>query len=234
MEFIIIWLSSILGSKIIEFFNSLHIYNKLAQSGYYINVSKMLKANSNANDSFRKIIPYIPIINIVLASVNYLHTIMDMDSVFFSLKNDDCLERLSIEEEKEYKEKPRGLTAYKIAIKKDTLMRNAKKLIIPGMNGQKDSIIYYAVGPNFSINIIKVEGPMIMLKKEEQQLIVENYIFESFDSICSKLFGTFDDEVDIPEDDANLSKRRRIINELKRLRNELVNSKEEEKVYKKK
>ena len=118
MNVLIIWLSTILGSRLIDFVFNLKLYNELAKNDYTINIGKLEKCNEEDATIFDKIIKYIPFINIILSLGNLINSDNLIDEMYFHLKSNDCLEKMSIKDQKTYCEKPTGLTAYNIALKK--------------------------------------------------------------------------------------------------------------------
>ena len=128
------------------------------------------------------------------------------------------LEKMTDEEWNLYKKNPSGYNAYKINLQSEAL-KKANKLVIPEL----DSTVYYFLDKHYNMKILKISGPLSRKSKKDQNIIIENHIIETTDSVFKKLIEISDKKDNIIKNEC-VSSNNEKINELKELKNSLLNS----------
>ena len=176
MEFLVIWLTTVVASYSLDLANGLRMYKDVADNGYKINnkrlskLGKQLNPNASKVTSLTRLIPMLNLIQVFQNVVQY-NNIRPM--VLDQLRVTDSLEEMSEIEKEEYSKNPTGLNAVIIPFKSEIRLANAEHITIQVEN--ENSEIFYEVGDSLKdITILKVIGDASRLTVEEQkQKIIE-------------------------------------------------------------
>ena len=179
MEFLILWLGTIVASFGMEIANGLRMFKDAADAGYKVDVKRLFEFENQLNPSATKatlLSMLIPIFNVMQVfqrtiQCNNVRPILDQLSVI------DALEEMSEIEKTEYLKNPTSLNALIVPLKSE-IIRLSKAPSIEINNGNEHSKIYYEMGKSLDdITILKVSGSASRLTVEEQKKkVVEAWI----------------------------------------------------------
>lgn len=182
MNYLIMWLTTIVLSNIMDFANYMRLYKDLADSGYKFNMEKLKEFGLNTNNE-NKILRLIPGLN-MLNSVKKTMTYNDIrENAIDSLRVMNMLEEMTKEELNEYQKKPTGYNALKIANKTENLLNN-----LPTMTTENGSKYWFHYDINDKVTIYKVTGPDKYLKEKEQQESVQKVLDIFFNEVENNNF----------------------------------------------
>ena len=124
MKYMFIYLATIITSIGMEFINELHYFKELGDHHLKVDLEKFhnIKNEFNINDS--KLSYLIPFINILLVLNNTYNYEEKKKSFFLLLNTFHLIIPMTLEEIKEYQNKPTGLTAYKISKSNNKIENN--------------------------------------------------------------------------------------------------------------
>ena len=124
MKYMFIYLATIITSIGMEFINELRYFKELGDLNLKVDLEKFhnIKNEFNINDS--KLSYLIPFINILLVLHNTYNYEEKKKSFFLLLNTFHLIIPMTLEEIKEYQNKPTGLTAYKISKRNNKIENN--------------------------------------------------------------------------------------------------------------
>lgn len=171
MEFIVLWIITVIASFGLEIKNELRLFKDVADAGYKIDIKrfselgKMLNPNASSVTKLSMLIPMFNIMQVFQRVIQY-NNIRPM--VLDQLNAIDVLEEMSEIEKEDYLQNPTGLNALIVPLKLE--MRLSKAHSIEFNNDNEGSEIFYEIGESLNdITILKVNGPASMLTVEEQK-----------------------------------------------------------------
>lgn len=179
MEFLGIWLGSCITSFGIEIATSFRMFKDVADAGYKIDIDRMdkiakiLDPDSSKREFLTMLLPVFNIMHSSFKAIDYNNAksmLLDQLGVL------DVLEEMSEIEKQEYQKKPTGLNAILVPLKSELRLAKSQLLIITRPNFK--SKIFYEIGENNDITILKVEGDALYLSLEDQKEIVFNELNE--------------------------------------------------------
>ena len=174
MEFLIIWIITIIVSFCMEIVQEMRMYKDIADLDYLINNERLSEFGKKFNPDITKknlmlfLIPFINFLNVIKNTISYNNY---KDRVFDELRIIDALEEMNEKELIEYSKNKTGFKAFKLTIERELDLENAEVLEI------NDSKIYYE-NKNGNIFILKVEGPVSNSNLHEQKDLVLSYLSE--------------------------------------------------------
>ena len=116
MEYLVFWIGSIFVSMGMEIYNSLRIYKDVADQGYKIDREELnMQIGHFDNDFFRKVVPFVPVINLMNAMKNSMIYINQKDMLIDQLSVLHSIEKMSDFEKKIYSKKPTMGNAFMIS-----------------------------------------------------------------------------------------------------------------------
>ena len=124
MKYIFIYLTTIVTSLGMEFINELHYFKELGDHYLKVDLEKFynIKKEFNINDS--KLSYLIPFINMLIVLYNTYNYEAKKKNFFLFLNTFHLIIPMTLEEIKEYQNKPTGLTAYKISKRNNKIENN--------------------------------------------------------------------------------------------------------------
>lgn len=171
MEFLILWLGTIVTSFGIEIANELRMFKDVADVGYKVDVKRLSELGKELNPNATKatllsmLIPVFNVMQVFERTIQYNNVrpmILDQLSII------DVLEEMSEIEKTEYLKKTTGLNALIISLKSEISLSKATS--IKRNNGNEYSEIYYKMGKSLNdITILKANGSASRLTVEEQK-----------------------------------------------------------------
>ncbi len=171
MEFLVIWLITIVVSMGMDVANELRMFKDTADAGYKINVkrlselTKQLYPNATKVTFLSMLTPILNIVQILQETIQY-NNVRPM--MLDQLRVSDVLEEMSEIEKTEYLKNPTGLNAVIVSLKSEIRLSNATLLKID--EGTRHGEIYYKMGESLDdITILKVSGSASRLTVEEQK-----------------------------------------------------------------
>lgn len=183
MEFLGLWLATIIASYGMEIVSELRMFKDAADAGYKVDVKrlselgKQLNPNATRNTFLSMLIPIFNMMQVFQRTIQYNNIrpmILDQLSVM------DALEEMSEMEKTEYLKNPTGLNALIIPLKSQIRLSTARTIKINAEEGVSE--IYYEMGNTLddiavaNITILKVSGPLSRLTVEEQkQKVVDTW-----------------------------------------------------------
>ncbi len=179
MEFLGIWLGSCITSFGIEIATSFRMFKDVADAGYKIDIDRMDKITKilDPDSSKREFLTMLlPVFNIMHSSFKAIDYNNAKSMLLDQLGVLDVLEEMSEIEKQEYQKKPTGLNAILVPLKSELRLAKSQLLIITRPNFK--SKIFYEIGENNDITILKVEGDALYLSLEDQKEIVFNELNE--------------------------------------------------------
>lgn len=173
MEFLVIWIASVITSYGISFTNILQVLKMAADLGYRVDYKKMKRVLALV---YNNIIVAFPIFNVLCATkelFNYSNCIGLLDK--FRIL--ELVDHMTPNEQETYKRNATGLNAYKIAKRHEKSLENASFVFLKG-----GSMIYYklksaeeclkSLNILDSIIILQADGYAKNLSLKEQKQIV--------------------------------------------------------------
>lgn len=197
MNFIGIWIITVITSVVWEFKNELKMFKDFADIGYKINVNKMkdIQSNvlpqSNSNIFLNMMIPFLNIASVIRRKSLYEN---NKQLIFDQYDKMGVLEEMTETEKEEYAKNPSGWNAVLLTAKESNEQEVKKtpqpksneklqivKMIIHEENGQTNTIkVRMDTSPNSDrMEIIEISGSLINLSQQE----VINYVLEQMDMI---------------------------------------------------
>lgn len=137
MEFLVLWLVTVVASYGLEVGNDLRMYKDVADNGYKIDnkhfseLSKQLNPNASKTTFISMLIPMLNIMQAFQRAVQY-NNIRPM--VLDQLRVTDTLEEMSEIEKEEYLRKPTGLNAFLVSLKFEIRLAKAEHITIQEEN----------------------------------------------------------------------------------------------------
>ena len=174
MEFLVLWLGTIVASFGLEIANELRMLKDVADAGYKINMERLSEIHKQINQdvpntTLRSML--IPVLNVMLVFQRTVQYYQVRPMIISQLSVIDALEEMSEIEKTEYLKKPTGLNALIIHTKAEIRLLNAKKIQIK--DGNDYSEFYYEMGESLDdITILKVSGSASRLTVEEQKKMI--------------------------------------------------------------
>ena len=230
IEVLSVWVGSIILSFAMNISNVLKIVKDLADLGYKINDNKLSKLNKEMEPEYvkyRSMMLFLPIVNVMTVALDRIKYIKSSDLYFNKLDALGSIEEMSDYEKIAYAENPTGLNAIFLQIKMETKLQNALKV-----NLADKSVIYFDKEDD-EIVIYKAEGPFSQLSGiEQKQKITEIYnkfaeeIYLNYEEIEGLMNSLINGKKHINEKKTN-DKIEIRINELKQLKKDLLQEKEE-------
>jgi hypothetical protein len=173
MNFLLLCIVTDIISGFIEVVNSMRMEKDAADSGYLINDEKF----NDIQDDLDYVVKgsalsmFIPVINILLALI-MTHTYLKYSAeILDEMSIAGALDEMTDLEKEEYAKNPSLFNACTIQLKMDKRIEKADKVTI--QNGMCKSTVYYESNEdNGDITILKIEGPLNGLSKEEQKKAV--------------------------------------------------------------
>lgn len=233
MEILGIWIVSIILTYFIRMSIGFKLFKDVADSGYKINLDKL----NNIIDEFvpddNKMNLLFPIYNIMKSTIFAIEYLNMRDEIINQLYMIDCLEEMTEYEKEEYSKKPSSLNAILLHFKTEIKIEEANRIKF-----SNNSIIYF----NFiadDIVIYKAEGYIGTLSEKQQKEKILDAIRKKINMIkdnngdlntfISSIYLSEGYEIDLSDIDINeknpINKYRTdTINDLKRLKEELLNS----------
>ena len=188
MQILLLWLTTIVVSKGMNYITLGRILKDIYENGYKINIKKLVEMSNMFNNT-SKIRQYIMFLNIFDAINMGMTYIKDPNAVLNFFFMNDALDEMNEEEKKMYSEKPNMIRALYISALADE-KENIKNNIIEN-NGLKDTIkVLYKDRGKTSINLeynsvnnkIKVDKINIItdIKSNESKEDYASFIINSF------------------------------------------------------
>lgn len=170
MDFIYLWLTTILLSTGVSIANELRMYKDAADNGYRIDGKNL----NNYNKEYRvgiiknmSLALLIPVINIFISMINVMAYNLNRKTMLDKLNMLDALEDMTEKEKEDYQKFPTGLHALIIMIKE--AIRLSKLNMIQIIDKVGTSEIYFDIKDDSDIEIVKVYGPLSKTTKETQK-----------------------------------------------------------------
>lgn len=174
MEFLVLWLGTIVASFGLEIAKELRMLKDVADAGYKINMERLSEIHKQINQDVPNATlqsMLIPVLNVMLVFQRTVQYYQARPMILSQLSVIDALEEMSEIEKTEYLKKPTGLNALIIQTKAETRLLNAKKIQIK--DGNDYSEFYYEMGESLDdITILKVSGSASRLTVEEQKKMI--------------------------------------------------------------
>ena len=196
MNFIGIWLITIITSVVSEFINELKIFKDVADAGYKLNIEKMnniqssISNDTNNNLYLSLMIPFYNMVSVIKRKNTYEN---NKEMIFEQLDKLGMLDEMTEEEIKEYSKNPIGWNAVIMTANtkkeiKETTKTNANKdqvvqMIIKEEDGQTN-IIEVKLDMSTTddkLEVLKVNGPAENFTKDQ----LTHYIIEHIDLIMT-------------------------------------------------
>jgi hypothetical protein len=234
MEYITLWLGTIVISICMDVANDMKIFKDLADAGYKFDLSNLSEVKTRIG-----VLPMlIPIYNIL---INFKNTMQYNNSRFMlldELRIKDILVEMSDYEKQEYLKKPTGFNAMIVPIKAEEKLKCAPSIVIEDNNGTSE--IYFELGNSLDdINILKVNGAVVRMSNDEQKQLVKDSCVSLYEDGIKK-YGNDENFIDALDDvkdsvvildDKEDIQDQNVINDDKReklnnLRNELLDEKQ--------
>lgn len=207
MEYIFLWLATIIASFGMAIANNLRMNKDVADAGYKIDskrqaeLVKQLNPNAIKATLLSMLIPLFNMWLVLKETISYNNarfTILDQLNVM------DVLEEMSEIEKTEYLKHPTGLNALIVPIKYEKRLKTAKSLKIDNDNEQGE--IFYEVGKSLDdITILKVSGSAERLTIEDQKKKVVEAREIAFMCLIEKYLNLSDREIETLIDISNSS-----------------------------
>lgn len=178
MEYIIIYILSVIISFFGEISNGFMLFKDVADAGYKINIEKMndfLKQfnSNNKNSMVRMLIPVYNLYKVMEIRMNYVKQrvfVLDQLDVM------DSLEEMTEEEKIEYSKKPSGLNAVLLSMK-SALNQNEENVNLEEYKNMETPIIKTdAIGNENNLNKSKTEKIEDLKKLKDEFLAYEEKI----------------------------------------------------------
>ncbi len=181
MELLILWMGSVLTSKVLDISLKLKFVKDIADQGYKIDLNRLKELKEQGeqeeqSNSYENKIEhlslYLPIVNILLQFKSLFEYIDARPFLIDELRVMDCIIPFTKEEEESYKLKPTWLNAVKLA-SKSKIAKNKTSIyygILTDDEG-KNKILFKLEDGEFII--IDSKGPISKLSLVEQQTILE-------------------------------------------------------------
>lgn len=242
MNFLVLYLGTVGFSFCVEIAKELRMCKDVADAGYrfdskkFTSIVKEINPNVNKETILSMLIPFYNAINAVKNDF-YYNQIRHI--LFDQLRVMGVLEEMTEYEKKEYQKKPTGLNALLLQIKIELKMTTATKI-----NFSDNSVIYFDIKEDDFI-IYKAEGPVSRLSEEEQkQKIKEVCIkmgkalsnkYDNIDELAADVKANINGTLDLsqtsldksPNTENQDNSREARINELKQIKEELLQEQEE-------
>lgn len=233
MEFLGIWIVSIILTYFMRMSIGFKLFKDVADTGYKIDIDRLDKIIDEIVPDNNKISLLFPIYNIMKSTILAVEYLDMRDEIIDQLYIMNCLEEMTEYEKKEYSKKPSGLNATLLHIKTEIKIEKANKIKFSNNN-----IIYF----NFiddDIIIYKAEGYIANLSKEQQKEKILDAIRKKINMIkdnngelntfISSIYQAEGYEIDLSDIEINEKNsinesRTNTITDLKRLKEELLNS----------
>lgn len=171
MEFLVLWLITIIISFYMQITNVFKIFKDAADAGYKFDINRMSDVDEQLNPNTSNVTllsMLIPFFNIMLTfkiTIQYNNTrymLLDKLNIL------NVLEEMSEIEKKEYLKNPTSLNALLIPFYEKTKLSNATS--IKFNDDKENSEIFFEMGKSFNdITILKVEGDATRLTADEQK-----------------------------------------------------------------
>lgn len=165
MEFLFMWVGSVIASGAMEVATTFRIMKDVADSGYKIDMKRISEFNNQVNlHASRMAITtmFIPVINMMQAmrhGMEYNNNRFMLIDQFATL---DALEEMTEEEKREYQKKPTGFHALQIFATSE--MRKDDASIMRIRKDGKECQIFFEKDPEEDITVLKVEGDFSLLR----------------------------------------------------------------------
>lgn len=227
MEFLGIWLGSCITSFGIEIATSFRMFKDVADAGYKIDIERMDKITKilDPDSSKREFLTMLlPVFNIMHSSFKAIGYNNAKSILLDQLEVLDVLEEMSEIEKQEYQKRPTGLNAILVPLKSELRIAKSQLLIIIRPNFK--SKIFYEIGENNDITILKVEGDALYFSLEDQKEIVFNELKEERVSNQSEIVE--EPILEETKQETEVSMLDEQIEDLKRIKEDLLNKKDEE------
>jgi len=172
MEFLIVWLITIILTKCIRTYHVLMLYKDIFSRGYKFSMNQELNPVDIAFEvNNRKIIPYVPFLNIVNVTLEIMGYNFKKDYIISVLKEYELLQEMTQEEKNKFAERPTSIGALLMAI--DYTEQEERKKIDDGKNLltrlEDDSEFIYQIDLiDEEIRILNVTGNAAKLNEDEQ------------------------------------------------------------------
>lgn len=230
MEFLGIWLGSCITSFGIEIATSFKMFKDVADAGYKIDIERMDKITKilDPDSSKREFLTMLlPVFNIMYSSFKAIGYNNAKSMLLDQLGVLDVLEEMSEIEKQEYQKRPTGLNAILVPLKSELRLAKSQLLIIIRPNFK--SKIFYEIGENNDITILKVEGDALYLSLEDQKEIVFNELKEEQVINQSEIVESLKEPIlEETKQEIEVSMLDEQIEDLKRIKEDLLNKKDEE------
>lgn len=235
MEFLLMWLGTIIASFGMEMKNEFRLFKDVADAGYKVDTKKLSEIQKQLNPEGAKnvmislLCPFINIMGVFDRIVKY-NSIRPF--VLTQLNIMDVLDEMSEIEKEEYEKKPTGLNALLVPIKYEARLKQANVV-----SDAEDSKIYFEFDKNVNeIIILKSTGKYANLNKEEQIEIIQNVsnnmmkkIVKEFVNSLGKDIVIAAEESETALEDSELTKRKQELYAIKKYLTDLENSQFEKK-----
>lgn len=165
MEFVIIYIYSVIISFLTEITNELIIFKNIADQGYKVNMKKL---SSLSNDENKKVFLTLlmPIYNVFTAFNRFKEYHENREEVLKEFDSLGLIEKMTKVERKMYLEKPSYFNAFLVPLKFENRLRNAHEINID--NGYSVGHVYYEIRKDIKdITILKAEGNLENKTEEE-------------------------------------------------------------------
>ena len=230
MEFLGIWLGSCITSFGIEIATSFRMFKDVADAGYKIDIERMDKITKilDPDSSKREFLTMLlPVFNIMHSSFKAIDYNNAKSMLLDQLGVLDVLEEMSEIEKQEYQKKPTGLNAILVPLKSELRLAKSQLLIITRPNFK--SKIFYEIGENNDITILKVEGDALYLSLEDQKEIVFNELKEEQVINQSEIVESLKEPIlEETKQEIEVSMLDEQIEDLKHIKEDLLNKTDEE------
>lgn len=174
MEFLVLWLGTIVASFGLEIANASRMLKDVADAGYKIDMERLSEIYKQINQDVPNATlqsMLIPVLNVMLVFQRTVQYYQFRPMILSQLSLIDALEEMSEIEKTEYLKKPTRLNALIIHTKAETRLLNAKTIQIK--DGNDYSEFYYEMGESLDdITILKVSGSASRLTVEEQKKMI--------------------------------------------------------------
>lgn len=183
IEIILITVGSKVVSYTISLSCALSIMKKMADEGYTFSkdINDTIDAVYNSNDTIkrnstaRKIISYIPVINIIQSSIDYIEVKIKLSEALTTAHVLGLFDRMTISEQKQYDENPNAFEALRIYLNRykssTEITLDLKSLI-----GEEGTITY--VGNSLeNAKVISASGYGALLTDDKKTELLERFVF---------------------------------------------------------
>jgi len=178
MQLLIIWLSSVVASFIMEITNDLRLVKDVADNDCKIDINKLKKFSHEKNFKYSKtvllslLIPFINLMGVLQRTVQYNN---ERTMIIDKLNVLDALIPMTKEEIEEYKQKPTSLKAL-VMTAKSTIIAKEEIITVSFNKNDKYNLIRFRIDENNNKIITEVEGPIADLSIFEQRVQLETEI----------------------------------------------------------